>query len=79
MEILSELHRKIKNSAMSDASKKMVCGDVPRVAIYSFFLEALDSLRVKSRSLVMFAGMLRFRMLPEVYSYLARLDVEIAL
>lgn len=63
MEILAELHRKIKNSAMVDASKKM----------------ALDTLRVKSRSLVMFAGMLRFRMLPEVYSYLARLDVEIAL
>ncbi|KAH8120687.1 nucleoporin-interacting protein NIC96 [Phellopilus nigrolimitatus] len=63
MEVLSELHQKLKNSAMADASKKM----------------ALDSLRVKSRSLVMFAGMLRFRMLPEVYSYLARLDVEIAL
>ncbi|THH11355.1 hypothetical protein EW145_g702 [Phellinidium pouzarii] len=63
MEILSELHLKVKNTAMAEASKKM----------------ALDSLRVKSRSLVMFAGMLRFRMLPEVYSYLARLDVEIAL
>ncbi|KAI5120231.1 hypothetical protein M0805_000045 [Coniferiporia weirii] len=63
MEILSELHQKVKHSAMAEASKKM----------------ALDSLRVKSRSLVMFAGMLRFRMLPEVYSYLARLDVEIAL
>lgn len=39
----------------------------------------MDSLRAKSRALVMFAGMLRFRMLPEVYSYLSRLDVEIAL
>ncbi|KAL5534677.1 hypothetical protein ACEPAG_1141 [Sanghuangporus baumii] len=63
MEILAELHKKIKNSSMAEASKKM----------------SLDKLRVRSRSLVMFAGMLRFRMMPEVYSYLARLDVEISL
>ena len=33
----------------------------------------------KSRSVMMFAGMLKYRMSPDVYSYLARLDVEIAL
>ncbi|TDL28937.1 nucleoporin-interacting protein NIC96 [Rickenella mellea] len=64
MEILSGLHQKVKASSFGgDASRKMT----------------LDSLRTKSRSLLMFAGMLKFRMLPDVYSYLARLDVEIAL
>ena len=41
--------------------------------------QTLASLRKKSRSLIIFAGNLKYRMSPDVYSYLARLDVEIAL
>ncbi|TFK99639.1 nucleoporin-interacting protein NIC96 [Pterulicium gracile] len=36
-------------------------------------------LRKKSRSIMVFAGILKYRMSSDVYSYLARLDVEIAL
>jgi nuclear pore complex protein Nup93 len=41
--------------------------------------QTLATLRKKSRSLMVFAGMLRYRLSPDVYSYLARLDVEVAL
>ena len=41
--------------------------------------QTLAALRKKSRSLMVFAGMLRYRLSPDVYSYLARLDVEVAL
>ena len=41
--------------------------------------KTLAALRKKSRSLMVFAGMLRYRLSPDVYSYLARLDVEVAL
>ncbi|KAF8640887.1 hypothetical protein AX17_000535 [Amanita inopinata Kibby_2008] len=39
----------------------------------------LATVRKKSRSLMVFAGILKYRMSPDIYSYLARLDVEIAL
>ena len=42
-------------------------------------LQTLVETRKKSRSLMVFAGILKYRMSPDVYSYLARLDVEIAL
>ena len=41
--------------------------------------QTIASLRKKSRALIIFAGNLKYRMSPDVYSYLARLDVEIAL
>lgn len=43
------------------------------------YLQQLIKLRKQSRSLMIFAGILKYRMSPDVYSYLARLDVEIAL
>ena len=43
------------------------------------FIKTLATTRKKSRSLMVFAGILKYRMSPDVYSYLARLDVEIAL
>jgi nuclear pore complex protein Nup93 len=46
---------------------------------FTYFLQTLAVLRKKSRSLMVFAGMLRYRLSPDVYSYLARLDVEVAL
>ena len=42
-------------------------------------IKTLATIRKKSRSLMVFAGILKYRMSPDVYSYLARLDVEIAL
>jgi hypothetical protein len=36
-------------------------------------LQTLHSLRQKSRSVLMFAGALKYRMLPDIYLYLARL------
>ncbi|KII86506.1 hypothetical protein PLICRDRAFT_114494 [Plicaturopsis crispa FD-325 SS-3] len=63
MDALSGVHQKVKVSAAADATRQMT----------------LASLRKKSRSLMIFAGILKYRMSPDVYSYLARLDVEIAL
>ncbi|KAH7926212.1 nucleoporin-interacting protein NIC96 [Leucogyrophana mollusca] len=63
MDALAAVHQSIKNSAAAEATRQMTLG----------------SLRKKSRSLMVFAGILKYRMSPDVYSYLARLDVEIAL
>ncbi|KIY51196.1 nucleoporin-interacting protein NIC96 [Fistulina hepatica ATCC 64428] len=63
MDILMSLHQKIKKSILPEATKQTTLNDIRR----------------KSRSLIIFAGMLKYRMSPDVYSYLARVDVEIAL
>ncbi|PIL30799.1 transporter [Ganoderma sinense ZZ0214-1] len=63
MDILAAVHQKVKNSSLPDVLRQ----------------STLVSLRKKSRSLIIFAGNLKYRMSPDVYSYLARLDVEIAL
>ncbi|RPD59374.1 nucleoporin-interacting protein NIC96 [Lentinus tigrinus ALCF2SS1-7] len=63
MDVLAAVHQKTKASSLPDVTRQMT----------------LASLRKKSRSLIIFAGNLKYRMSPDVYSYLARLDVEIAL
>ncbi|PBK88713.1 nucleoporin-interacting protein NIC96 [Armillaria gallica] len=63
MDALAGIHQKVKGSLVPDATRQMT----------------LTAVRKKSRSLMVFAGMLKYRMSPDVYSYLARLDVEIAL
>ncbi|KAF8060888.1 Nup93/Nic96-domain-containing protein [Lyophyllum atratum] len=63
MEALAAVHHKVKLSIVPDATRRMT----------------LDAIRRKSRSLMVFAGILKYRMSPDIYSYLARLDVEIAL
>ncbi|KAG6850171.1 hypothetical protein H0H93_016851 [Arthromyces matolae] len=63
MEALAGIHQKAKSSVVPDATRQMT----------------LATLRRKSRSLMVFAGILKYRMSPDIYSYLARLDVEIAL
>ncbi|CCL98344.1 uncharacterized protein FIBRA_00338 [Fibroporia radiculosa] len=63
MDTLAGVHQKIKSSMVADVTRQMTT----------------TSLRKKSRSLMIFAGILKYRMSPDVYSYLARLDVEIAL
>ncbi|KAF8170381.1 nucleoporin-interacting protein NIC96 [Pholiota molesta] len=63
MDALQGVHQRVKSSMVADANKQMT----------------LASIRKKSRSLMVFAGILKYRMSPDVYSYLARLDVEIAL
>ncbi|EPS98068.1 hypothetical protein FOMPIDRAFT_1051823 [Fomitopsis schrenkii] len=63
MDILASVHQKAKASLMAEATRQVT----------------LAALRKKSRSLMIFAGTLKYRLSPDVYSYLARLDVEIAL
>ncbi|EIW86265.1 nucleoporin-interacting protein NIC96 [Coniophora puteana RWD-64-598 SS2] len=63
MDALAALHHSVKSSAGAESTRQMT----------------LASLRKKSRSLMIFAGLLKYRLSPDVYSYLARLDVEIAL
>ncbi|KAF8497062.1 nucleoporin-interacting protein NIC96 [Russula emetica] len=64
MDAIVGVYQKLKMSSNTiDASRQMT----------------LAALRKKSRSLMVFAGMLRYRLSPDVYSYLARLDVEVAL
>lgn len=81
MDILAAVHQKVKSSSLPDVLRQSVsllcrpCGEATDKA----FLQTLASLRKKSRSLIIFAGNLKYRMSPDVYSYLARLDVEIAL
>ncbi|KAF8665105.1 hypothetical protein AX16_000572 [Volvariella volvacea WC 439] len=63
MDVLAAMHKRVKASALADATRQM----------------SLASIRRKSRSLMVFAGILKYCLSPDVYSYLARLDVEIAL
>ncbi|PPQ86398.1 hypothetical protein CVT26_006124, partial [Gymnopilus dilepis] len=63
MDALAGAHQKAKMSGLAEATRQMTLADI----------------RKKSRSLMVFAGILKYRMSPDVYSYLARLDVEIAL
>ncbi|KAH9978530.1 nucleoporin-interacting protein NIC96 [Lactifluus volemus] len=63
MDCIAGVYQKVKISNAPDASRQL----------------SLAALRKKSRSLMVFAGMLRYRLSPDVYSYLARLDVEVAL
>lgn len=80
MDAIAGVYQKVKASNTPDASRQMVrpflaCSrtDLTR------YPQTLATLRKKSRSLMVFAGMLRYRLSPDVYSYLARLDVEVAL
>ncbi|PPQ99599.1 hypothetical protein CVT24_005175 [Panaeolus cyanescens] len=63
MDALAGVHQRVKVSMVADTTKQVT----------------LANIRKKSRSLMVFAGILKYRMSPDVYSYLARLDVEIAL
>ncbi|EKM60434.1 uncharacterized protein PHACADRAFT_246372 [Phanerochaete carnosa HHB-10118-sp] len=63
MDALATVHQKVKSSMVTESTRQMTFG----------------ALRKKSRSIMVFAGILKYRMSPDVYSYLARLDVEIAL
>lgn len=81
MDILASVHQKAKTSLMTEATRQVV-GGLRRHGMLmrlTGVLQTLASLRKKSRSLMIFAGTLKYRLSPDVYSYLARLDVEIAL
>jgi nuclear pore complex protein Nup93 len=79
MDALVGVHQKVKQSVIADSTRQMVC-NIPFVHYDTYVLfQTLVTARKKSRSLMIFAGMLKYRMSPDVYSYLARLDVEIAL
>ncbi|KAF8491289.1 nucleoporin-interacting protein NIC96 [Gautieria morchelliformis] len=63
MEVLHRQHENIKRSIYSESGRQAT----------------LAGLRIKSRSLMVFAGMLKYRMSADVYAQLARMDVDIAL
>jgi nuclear pore complex protein Nup93 len=81
MDAIAGVYQKVKASNTPDASRQMV--EANFLACFRInltcFIQTLATLRKKSRSLMVFAGMLRYRLSPDVYSYLARLDVEVAL
>jgi nuclear pore complex protein Nup93 len=86
MDALSGVHQRVKSSMVADATKQMVtpmfdnfCLTLTNFWFFSLLIKTLATIRKKSRSLMVFAGILKYRMSPDVYSYLARLDVEIAL
>ena len=82
MDALSGVHQRVKSSMVADATKQMVTpmNNNIDIGLTDFwFFKTLATIRKKSRSLMVFAGILKYRMSPDVYSYLARLDVEIAL
>ena len=83
MDAIVSVYQKLKASSSAiDASRQIVRTIFLFVLIsltLTFALQTLATLRKKSRSLMVFAGMLRYRLSPDVYSYLARLDVEVAL
>ncbi len=61
MNVIYQLHKQLKESPFGDASRQQRMGE----------------LRGKARSLMMFAGMLRYRLTGETYGQLTRLDVFI--
>jgi nuclear pore complex protein Nup93 len=69
MDILHKQHEIIKRSVYSDP------GRTEPEALW----QTLVALRTKSRSLMVFAGMLKYRMSADIYAHLARMDVDIAL
>ncbi|KAH6917714.1 nucleoporin-interacting protein NIC96 [Coprinopsis sp. MPI-PUGE-AT-0042] len=71
MDTLAGVHQRAKNASMADTTRQDSNEKGP--------IQTLSNVRKKSRSLMVFAGILKYRMSPDVYSYLARLDVEIAL
>jgi len=81
MDALAGIHQKTKHAALPDATRQLVC----TLSIVAWFThdhkrpQNLATVRKKSRSLMIFAGILKYRMSPDIYSYLARLDVEISL
>ena len=82
MDAIVGVYQKLKASSNTvDASRQMVWANFSHVTQMNLTdcLQTLAALRKKSRSLMVFAGMLRYRLSPDVYSYLARLDVEVAL
>ena len=85
MDALAGVHQKIKGSFVADANKQIVSRFPSRDILQRSdvgllrFTKTLAALKKKSRSLMIFGGILKYRMSPDVYSYLARLDVEIAL
>ncbi|EIM91909.1 nucleoporin-interacting protein NIC96 [Stereum hirsutum FP-91666 SS1] len=63
MDCVVSVYRKIKTSNAPDSARQAT----------------LATLRKKSKSVIMFAGFLKYRLSPDVYNYLARLDVEVSL
>jgi nuclear pore complex protein Nup93 len=81
MDSLAAVHQSVKASTVAEATRQMVSPPAffTGVTRLTRRFQTLAALRKKSRSMMVFAGILKYRMSPDVYSYLARLDVEIAL
>jgi nuclear pore complex protein Nup93 len=81
MDAIVGVYQKVKASSNTIDGSRQTVGSI--YYVFSMYLtrclQTLAALRKKSRSLMVFAGMLRYRLSPDVYSYLARLDVEVSL
>lgn len=84
MDCIVTLYRNVKMSNAPDSARQAVSLCLPCLAMFMeltvlVVLQTLASLRKKSKSVIMFAGFLKYRLSPDVYNYLARLDVEVSL
>ena len=79
MNILHSLHGKVKHAMHGDGSRTAVRSRLSMMAAIDLpVIQALADIRRKSRALMMFASMQRYRMSAEVYGQLTRLDVAVA-
>lgn len=84
MDALQGVHQRTMSSIIADTTKQMVRSLSSHLMVHSrrhseLLWQTLASVRKMSRSLMVFAGILKYRMSQGMYSYIARLDVEIAL
>ena len=83
MDAIFSVYQKLKALLNTiDASKQIVWNNFLYVCSHmnlTYYLQTLAVLRKKLHSLMVFAGMLCYHLSPDVYSWLAHLDVEVAL
>ncbi|KIY66378.1 nucleoporin-interacting protein NIC96 [Cylindrobasidium torrendii FP15055 ss-10] len=63
MDAISGLHKATKNGSMPDVQRQ----------------QNLRDLSAKARGIMSFTGMIKFRMSPDIYSYIAKIQVEVSL
>jgi nuclear pore complex protein Nup93 len=81
MDLIAGVYARVKASGGADTARLMACASLwwSLGAGTDNREQTMDTLRQKARSLLVFAGALKYRMAPDVYAYLAQKDVEICL
>jgi len=80
MNILHGMHGKAKHALFGEGSRQAVSSSLPELpcSLNIYSTQTLVEIRKRARSLMMFAGMQRYRMSADIYAQLTRLDVAIA-